>query len=62
MEKYLNMEKLFNIAKSDFQMIGDTFVVALYLALAFVGFGLMIFFVGGLIVSLYEWIKEHFKK
>lgn len=56
------MEKLVELAKSNFELIGETFVVSLWLALVVVGFGLMLFFAGGIIVSLYEWIKEHLKK
>lgn len=56
------MNKIYEMAVNDFEMIGKVFVSSLYIVLVIVGFGLMILFLLGLIVTLYDCIKDLVKK
>ena len=61
-ERLKNMEKLVDLAKRDFDLIGESLVVCLWLALYVVGFGLMLYFICAVCFAIYEWIKDHIKK
>lgn len=56
------MEVLFDSAKSSFELMGEVFVVSLWFALIITGFVLILFFVGAICISIYEWVKKRLKK